>query len=50
MKDWMLLFSMGDVAAMVMLLGFLGLIGGILFRWSSDTSFKERSVFSRSNR
>jgi hypothetical protein len=42
--------SSGDVAAIVMLLGFLGLIGGILFRWSSDTSFKERSVFSRPNR
>jgi len=46
MKDWTLLatFTMGDVAAMVTLLGFLGLIGGILFRWSSDTSWKERSV------
>jgi hypothetical protein len=42
--------SSGDIAAIVMLLGFLGLIGGILFRWSSDTSFKERSVFSRPNR
>ncbi len=42
--------SSGDIAAIVMLLGFLGLIGGILVRWSSDTSFKERSVFSRPNR
>ena len=42
--------SPGEIAAIVMLLGFLGLIGGILFRWSSDTSFKERSVFSRPNR
>jgi hypothetical protein len=41
--------SSGDVAAILMLLGFLGLIGGILFRWSSDTSFKDRSVFSRPN-
>ena len=39
--------SSGEIAAMVMLLGFLGLIGGILFRWSSDTSWKDRSVFSR---
>lgn len=37
-------FTMGDIAAMVTLLGFLGLIGGILVRWSSDTSWKERSV------
>ena len=42
--------SSGEIAAMVMLLRFLGLIGGILFRWSSDTSWKERSVFSRPNR
>jgi hypothetical protein len=41
--------SSGDVAAILMLLGFLGLIGGILFRWSADTSFKDRSVFSRPN-
>jgi hypothetical protein len=40
--------SSGEIAAMVMLLGFLALIGGILFRWSSDTSWKERSVFSSS--
>jgi hypothetical protein len=47
MKGWTLLttFTMGDVAAMAMLLGFLGLIGGILMRWSADTSAKaERSV------
>ena len=46
MNGWTILttFSMGDVAAMAMLFGFLGLIGGILVRWSSDTSFKERSV------
>ena len=42
--------SSGEIAAILMLLGFLALIGGILFRWSSDTSFKERSVFSRPNR
>jgi hypothetical protein len=36
--------SSGDVAAMVMLLGFLGLIGRILMCWSADTSWKERSV------
>jgi hypothetical protein len=42
--------SSGDIAAILMLLGFLALIGGILFRWSSDTSFKESSVFSRPNR
>jgi hypothetical protein len=47
MKGWTLLttFTTGDVAAMVMLLGFLGLIGGILMRWSADTSANaERSV------
>ena len=46
MKGWMLLmnFTIGDIAGIVMLLGFLGLIGGILVRWSSDTSWKERSV------
>jgi hypothetical protein len=32
------------VAAVFLLLGFLGLIGGILVRWSSDESWKERSV------
>jgi len=32
------------LAALFLLLGFLGLIGGILVRWSSDTSWKERSV------
>jgi hypothetical protein len=42
--------SSGEIAAILMLLAFLGLIGGILFRWSSDTSFKESSVFSRPNR
>ncbi len=51
MERWMLLttFTTGDLAAMVMLLGFLGLIGGILMGWSADTSAKaERSVFSPS--
>ncbi len=36
--------SSGEVAALVMLLGFLGLIGGMLVRWSSDTSWKEGPV------
>ena len=46
MEQGMLLaaFSTGDFAAIGVLLGFLALIGGILFRWSSDTSWKERSV------
>jgi hypothetical protein len=34
---------------LMILLGFLALIGGILMRWSADTSAKaERSVFSPS--
>jgi hypothetical protein len=36
--------SSGEIAAMVMLLAFLALIGGILVRWSSDTSWKDRPV------
>lgn len=51
MKGWVLLmiFTTGDVAAIVMLLGFLALIGTILMRWSADTSAQaERSVFSPS--
>ena len=36
--------STDALAAVFLLLGFLGLIGGILARWSSDTSWKERSV------
>jgi len=42
-------FTTGDLAAIVMLLGFLALIGTILMRWSADTSAQaERSVFSPS--
>lgn len=41
--------SSGDAAALVTLVLFLGLIGGMLMRWSSDTSAKaERSVFAAS--
>jgi len=53
MKGWVLLmtFTTGDLAAIVMLFGFLALIGTILMSWSADTSAKaERSVFSRPNR
>jgi hypothetical protein len=35
-------FSMGDLAAIGVLVGFLGLIGGMLVSWSSDRSAKER--------
>jgi hypothetical protein len=35
-------FSIGDLAAIGVLVGFLGLIGGMLVSWSSDRSANER--------
>jgi hypothetical protein len=37
-------FSTDMLAALFLLLSFLGLIGGMLFHWSSDTSWKDRPV------
>jgi hypothetical protein len=37
-------FTMDAAAAMFLLISFLGLIAGILVRWSSDTSWKERPM------
>jgi hypothetical protein len=37
-------FTMDAAAAMFLLLSFLALIAGILVRWSSDTSWKERPM------
>lgn len=46
MNLWMLLqaFTMDVAAAMLLLLGFLAIIAGILVRWSSDTSWKDRPM------
>lgn len=46
MKHWLLLtvFTTGDAAAIAVLFGFLGLIWGMLARWSSDTSWKDGPV------
>jgi hypothetical protein len=43
MKHWLMLsfFTAGEGVAFAVLLGFLGLIWGMLARWSSDTSWKD---------
>lgn len=37
-------FTTGEVAAIVVLFGFLGLIWSMLSRWSADTSWKDGPV------
>jgi hypothetical protein len=46
MKHWLLVtaFTTGEAAAIVVLVGFLGLIWSMLSRWSSDTSWKDGPV------